>query len=298
MSSSFSRRRFITSAAMTLAAQWAAGQIPFLSNQEKVKHLGLQLWSVRDDMAANAEQTLKALANMGYKEVEGFGFEQGKMFKMQLTDFIKILKNNGLKMHSTHFNLSVQDLNESNGTLSDRAKKALDDLAEAGVRYAICPWIGEADRAQPQKLVSLCQAAGQYAQKAGIGFGYHNHDFEFTTKGADGRMVYEWLLQEVDPALMTLELDLYWVVYAGQNPVEWFRRYPGRFRLCHVKDMAKTPARQTVEVGDGSINFTEIFKERRLAGLEYFIVELEHYATTPMQGVKRARENFRKIRIA
>ncbi|HNM26879.1 MAG TPA: sugar phosphate isomerase/epimerase, partial [Saprospiraceae bacterium] len=106
-----------------------------------------------------------------------------------------------------------------------------------------------------------------------------------------------WLLQEVDPALMTMELDLYWAVYAGQKPADLFHKYPGRFRLCHVKDMAKTPQRQTVEVGDGSIDFAAIFKDSKLAGLQYYVIELEHYATTPLNGVKRARENFRKIRF-
>lgn len=297
MSDSNSRRRFIQQSSLALAAFWADRHLPFASQTLKPKHLGLQLWSVRDDMSKSAAGTLKALADMGYREVEGFGFKEGKMFNMPLREFTALLKGNGQKMYSTHFDLSLSDLNEKDASLSDRAKKSIDALAEAGVRYAICPWIGEADRSKPEMLASLCQAAGQYAQKAGIRFGYHNHDFEFNIKAPDGRMVYEWLLQEVDPALMVMELDLYWAVYAGQNPIELFKRYPGRFHLCHVKDMAKTPQRQTVEVGDGSIDFAAIFRESKLAGLQYYVIELEHYATTPLNGVKRARENFRKIRF-
>ncbi|HNE27961.1 MAG: sugar phosphate isomerase/epimerase [Saprospiraceae bacterium] len=297
MSNSNSRRRFIQQSSLAMAAFWAERHLPFASRMAKPKHLGLQLWSVRDDMGKSASGTLKALADMGYREVEGFGFREGKIFNMPLLEFTGLLKSNGMKMYSTHFDLGVSDLNEKDGSLSDRAKKSIDTLAGAGVRYAICPWIGEADRSKPEKLVSLCQAAGQYAQKAGIHFGYHNHDFEFNIKAGDGRMVYEWLLQEVDPALMTMELDLYWAVYAGQKPADLFHKYPGRFRLCHVKDMAKTPQRQTVEVGDGSIDFAAIFKDSKLAGLQYYVIELEHYATTPLNGVKRARENFRKIRF-
>ncbi len=291
------RRRFIQSSAMALAGQWAALHLPFFLQNPPVKHLGLQLWSVRDDMKRDASGTIAALAKMGYREVEGFGFKEGKIFDMPFSAFLKLLKDNGIAIRTTHFDLSLKDLNQDGKALSDRAKKAIDDLANAGLRYAVCPWISEAERSQPEKIVQLCQLAGAHAKKSGIQFAYHNHDFEFKIKGDDGRMLYEWLLQEVDPAAMVMEMDLYWVKYAGLEPVEWFRRYPGRFKLCHVKDMAKTPERQTVEVGDGSIDFASIFKERKLAGLQYFIVELEHYATTPMQGVKRARENFLRLKF-
>ena len=116
-------------------------------------------------------------------------------------------------------------------------------------------------------------------------------------KGPDGRLMNEWLLQEIDPKVMSMEMDIYWVCFAGYNPRDWFRHYPGRWELCHAKDMAKTEKRETVEVGDGSIDFASIFKQGKLAGLQYHIVELEHYKTTPMEGVERARENFLKLRF-
>lgn len=297
MYNKLSRRRFLQASSLALAGQWADRQLPFLMEKPPVRHLGVQLYSVRDDVGRDPAGTLKALAAMGYKEVEGFGYNDGKWFGLPLKDFNKLLKDNGLRMPSTHHGMSLKDFDPAKKTLSDGLKRSIDQLAGAGIRYIICPWVDMAERAQVTQLTALCQAVGDYVHQAGAQFAYHNHDFEFTAKGPDGRLLYEWLLQEVDPKRMVMEMDLYWVVYAGQKPSDWFKRFPGRFKLCHVKDMAKTPKRETVEVGDGSIDFPGIFKERKLAGFQYYIVELEHYKTTPLQGVQRGRENFLKMKF-
>ena len=155
----------------------------------------------------------------------------------------------------------------------------------------------DSERSQVDKLVKVLAAVGEYVNKAGMRFAYHNHDFEYKLKGPDGRLVVEWLLHEVDPKLMAMEMDIYWVCFAGHNPLDWFRLYPGRWELCHAKDMAKSEKRQTIEVGDGSIDFNTIFKQSAQAGLKYYIVELENYQTTPMAGVQKAREGFLKLRF-
>jgi len=144
-------------------------------------------------------------------------------------------------------------------------------------------------------LVKVYQAAANYAKKAGVRLAYHNHDFEFTQRGPDNRLLIEWLLQEIDSSLIDFELDIYWVAFSNYTPLDWFRLYPGRWKLCHVKDLANTTERETVEVGDGLIDFNAIFKQRDEAGFQHFIIELEHYKTTPLQGVKRAREGFLKL---
>lgn len=293
-----SRRHFLknTSLALTGTAMAADG-LPSSLFAPPVAHLGLQLWSVREDMKKDAAGTVKALAGMGYRELEGFGYSDGSMFGMPLADFSRILKDNGIKMPSVHHMVTSKDFDAGKKELTDAAKKAIDNFASIGTRYVVCPYMADDDRLKMPDMVQVYQAAGEYAKKAGVRFGYHNHNFEFEKRGPDNRLIIEWLLHEVDPKLMTLEMDIYWVAYANHNPLDWIKLYPGRWELCHVKDMAKTEKRETVEVGDGSIDFVSIFKQSLKAGLKYYIVELENYVTTPMEGVKRARQNFLKLKF-
>lgn len=295
MSQTASRRHFLKTAPLALAGFWASCRTRSAGRNPPPGHLGLQLWSVRDDMKKDPAGTVAALARMGYREVEGFGYDAGKIFGMPLQDFVRLLKDHGIAMPSIHQGMGLKDYHAETKTLSDDFKKRLDELAAVGLRYVVCPSLSADDRKQPAQIAALFEAAGAYVRPAGLRFAYHNHDVEFHEKVADGRLFYEWLLQAVDPALMTMQMDLYWVVYAGSDPLDWFRRFPGRFELCHVKDLAKTERRETVEIGDGSIDFPGIFKQGRQAGFQYYIVELEHYVTTPLQGVQRARENFLKI---
>jgi sugar phosphate isomerase/epimerase len=262
------------------------------------RNLGVQLWSVRDDLQKDAPATLRAIAKMGYELVEGFGWAHDKVFGRTPAEFARLVRDNGLRMPAVHCGFSlVNDYLITNRQLSDRAKRAVDAAAQAGgLRYVVWPWLEPKERAEVKSIVEMAKALGQYVKQAGLRFAYHNHDFEFEQAGPDGRVLYDWLLTEVDPALLDFEIDLYWVKFAGKDPLQYFNRHPGRFHLCHLKDMARTEKRETVEVGDGSINFSDILAQRDKAGLEYYIVELEHYRTTPLQGVERARQNFLKLK--
>ena len=287
------RREFLKTSALALAGS-AILPKTIQDLAQPVRHLGLQLYSVRDDMAKDAVATLKAVAEMGYREVEGYGYKDGKMFGMPFAEYLKVLKGNGLSMPSSHCNFSLTDYDEGTKSLTDRAKHAIDDAVSMGQKYIIFPWLTEAERSQVEKIVQLTRAGAEYAQKAGIRFAYHNHDFEYIKRGPDGRLLIEWLLQEIDPKILAMEMDMYWVCYAGYNPLDWFRLYPGRWELCHAKDLAATEKRETIEFGDGTIDFPGIFRQSKLAGLQHYIIELEHYRTTPLEGVKRARANFLK----
>ena len=300
MNDHFSRRRFLQLSSVALAGTALSPTLlTAAENYFKTKHIGLQLWSVREDMNKDAAGTLKALAKMGYREVESFGYDPktDKIFGLAFQDFTKLLKDNGLKMPSSHAAIQVADYDPATKMLSDRAKKIIDKAAFAGQKYLICPWTGDDDRKRLPELTQAFTAAGQYAKKAGLKFGYHNHDFEFKTKGADGRLMYDWLLQEVDPKLMTMEIDIYWVEFAGFKTLDYIKKYPGRFELCHAKDMSAADKHPSIEFGDGTIDFKSILAQRSKAGLKYVIVELEHYLTTPMQGVQRSRENLAKLKV-
>jgi sugar phosphate isomerase/epimerase len=291
------RRNFLKTTSLALAGTaLAAHKLPLSFDSYPATHLGLQLWSVRDAMAIDAASTIVALGQMGYREVEGFGFKDGKMFGLPIADYAKLLKDNGISSPSCHHPVTLKDWNAGTKTISDDVKKAIDAMASIGQRYMVVPWMGAEDRPQIADMVQAFNATAAYCRQAGLKFGYHNHDFEYTQKGPDGRLLIEWLLHETDPKLVAMEMDMYWVVYANHNPLDWFRIYPGRWELCHVKDLAATEKRETIEVGDGVIDFSTIFKQSANAGLKYYIVELEHYRTTSMDGVKKARAGFLKIR--
>ncbi|MCA0235389.1 MAG: TIM barrel protein [Bacteroidetes bacterium] len=293
MRNSFSRRDFLKTSSLAVAGAAVLPRLP-LGNVE-VPHLGIQLWSVRDDMGKDPAGTIKALAKMGYKEVEGFGYGEGKMFGMPYKDFVMLLKDNGISMPSSHVMFTSASYDASTKSLNDASKKAIDDAVSGGQKYIVCPYMADPDRLIIDKMIPVYQAAGEYANKAGIRFGYHNHNFEFEKRGPDNRLLIEWLLHEVDPKLMAMEMDIYWVRKAMHNPLDWFRLYPGRWELCHAKDMANTEKQDSIEVGDGVIDFNEIFKQSKLAGLKYYIIELENYVTTPMQGAERSLQGFKKL---
>ncbi len=293
--SASSRRMFLKNSALTAFAAAIWPGIPDFFRPVGARHVGLQLYSLRADMAKNPTATIEAVAKMGYKEIEAYGFDAGKLFGMAYSEFGKLMQANGLTMPSTHFGFSLQQYDAAKNDIKDEVKRALDAAPGLGAQYVIAPWIGEQERKDIGQTVKALQAYAQYCKKAGVRFAYHNHDFEFTQRGPDGRLLMEWLLHEVDPALMCMEMDIYWVSYAGYNPLDWFKRYPGRWELCHAKDMAKTEKRETVEVGDGSIDFPAIFKNSKQAGLQYYVVELEDYVTTPLEGVEKARKNLVKM---
>ncbi|MBL7828188.1 MAG: sugar phosphate isomerase/epimerase [Saprospiraceae bacterium] len=291
-----SRREFLKTTSLAMAgAAVSSPASAMILDAYPAAHLGVQLWSVRDAMAKDAAGTIAALGKMGYREVEGFGYKDGNMFGLPIKDYAKLLRDNGISSPSCHQPVTLADWNASGNSISDSLKKAIDDMASIGQRYVVAPWMGEQDRPRIAELVKVFNATGEYCRKAGVRFGYHNHNFEYEQRGPDNRLLIEWLLHETDPKLVAMEMDMYWVAYAKHNPIDWFRIYPGRWELCHVKDMAKTEKRETVEVGDGSINFTEIFKHSAKAGLKYYIIELEHYVTTSMEGVKKARAGFMRI---
>lgn len=291
------RRNFLKTTTLALAGTAiAAHKMPFGIGAYPATHLGLQLWSVRDAMEKDAKGTIQALGKMGYREVEGFGYKEGKMFGLPISDYGKLLKDNGISTPSCHQPVTLKDWDSSKKSLTDDIKKIIDSMAAIGQRYVVAPWMGEEDRPRIAELVKVFNAAGEYCRKAGMKFGYHNHNFEYEQKGPDGRLLIEWLLHETDPKLVAMEMDMYWVVFAKHNPLDWFRLYPGRWELCHVKDMAATEKRESIEVGDGTINFSGIFKQSAQAGLKYYIIELEHYRTTSVDGVQKARAGFLKIR--
>ena len=291
-----SRRSFLQ--AGSLLALGAAA-LPFSDIAKDKRHIGVQLWSVREDMKKDAVGTIEGLAKMGFREVEGFGFAEGKYFGLAPKEFKKLLKNNGIKMPSTHTAVDISAYDKTTKQMSDGFKKVVEVSNLMGQKYVVNPWMNEDERKTPDSIkgvVERLNKAGEYCNAHGLRFGYHNHDFEFQKVG--GEMIYETLLKNTDPALVCFEMDIYWVHHGKQSPLDWIARYPGRFELCHAKDMAKTPKLETCEVGEGSIDFQEVFDKQAVAGLKYVIVELEDYKRTAMEGVGVSLQNLKKLKFS
>ncbi|WP_080239722.1 sugar phosphate isomerase/epimerase family protein [Spirosoma rigui] len=282
-----SRKQFLKTSALALT-------LPMLSKVDvfakPIKNVGLQLYTLRNELAKDVEGTLKRVAEIGYKEVETFGYGNGKFFGKTPAEFKALLTSLGLTTPSGHYmpNNLKKDWNV-----------AVDHAAETGQKYMMCAFLFPNDRKTLDDYKKLCDTfneAGQVCQKAGIQFGYHNHDFEFET--LDGQEPYQVLLAGTDPKLVKMELDLYWASHAGKDPVALFKQNPGRFPLVHLKDMAKTEKREFAEVGMGSIDFQRILDARKVAGIEHFFVEQDAVTHgTPLEAIAVSYKNVEKLRV-
>ena len=289
-----SRRSFMKNAA-TFAA--ATTLIPNLDWLKTEKPIGIQLWSVKEEMADNADKTLKQLARMGYNYVEGFGMKNGKLFDQTIPDFKKMMKEYELKMSSIHHVFTSKHYDTAKKTVTDEWKQTVENALKLGNRYLISPFTEEADRKSPDTYKEFCDMlnkAGEYCKEQNIRFGYHNHAFEFQTKW-DGKMLHEVLMENTNPEVVTMELDWMWAVRGGQNVVELFTKYPGRFELAHIKDLEEEGKDDSIIIGEGVIDFENILTNIRKGGTKMLIVELENYQKDPISDVKACLNNLRDI---
>jgi sugar phosphate isomerase/epimerase len=255
-----------------------SGFASFAGEAAKLKSFGIQLWSVRDDLAKDPKGVLKQLASYGYKQIESFEGAKGIFWGMSNTEFKAEMDKLGMKIISSHC-----DINK------DFEKKAA-EAAAIGMKYLICPYKGPQKEIDAfKKFADEFNQKGEICKKNGIRFAYHNHDYSFATM--NGEMGQDVMMKNTDSSLVDFELDMYWVVAAGQDIETWLKKYPKRFRLCHVKDRKKgaplTDKDESVVVGTGSINYPKILKTAKKYGMEYYIVEQEKWeGTTPMQAAQ------------
>jgi len=217
------------------------------ASRRRLDRIGIQLYSVRTEMERDFPGTLARLAEIGYKEVEFAGY-----FGRSAADVRAILDRNGLSAPSTHIGFS--------GTGPDW-EKALDFAASVGHAFATVPWIDEKDRktlADWHRHAADFNKAAERARAHGLRFAYHNHNFEF--KPVEGAVPYDLLLRETDPALVSFEMDVYWVTEAGADPKAYLRQHSGRFVMLHLKDSAGPPKHEQVDVGKGTIDFASILR--------------------------------------
>lgn len=245
------------------------------------KVIGLQLYSLRDSMDTNPVATIEEVGKIGYSFVETAGYNQGKLYGMSPADFKALVEKNGMQVLSAHCGMPVPDSIHWDSVMAwwDTCIAA---NAEAGVKYIIQPFmdsIGYQSLAGLQRYCDYFNAVGEKCLARGIRFGYHNHSEEF--KPVEGQVIYDYMLQHTDSSKVCFEMDLYWIQEGGANQVEYFKKYPHRFLLWHVKD--------ELEVGaSGKMDFKTIFENAEVSGMKYIVVEQEAFAKTPFEGVKQS----------
>jgi sugar phosphate isomerase/epimerase len=287
-----SRRTFLRQvAALALAAPATAAPA-----RRRYK-LGLQLYTLRAALARDVDGTLERAAGMGYEEVETYGFDPQRLayYGLPAQALARRLGDNGLTTPSGHY-----DLNRFVSTPVDELSRYVDRCIEGarvlGQRYITWPLL-DADSRTLDKFKMAAERlnlAGAQARKAGLYVAYHNHDFEFVDQG--GQTGYDILLKETDPALVKLQMDLYWIAHGSKLTAhDWFVRQPGRYVMWHVKDMHRT-SRDYTEVGNGSIDFTRIWPDAELSGLEHFFVEQGgNFTHDPFRSVADSAEYVKRV---
>lgn len=273
------RRNFIINTSLAAATVLALPSLAFTMDK---KEIGLQLYTLRDELPKDVKSTLEKVAKAGYKTVETYGFSiKDQFWGLSPIEFKKILDANNLKAPSGHYNLG-SFLYDGN---LEEVKAAIEAAQILKNEYLTVPWVDEPFRNDFHKIAVRLNEAGKMCAAAGLKLAYHNHDFEFQKH--NGITGYEILLKETDRNLVSFELDLYWVVRSGNDPIKLFKENPGRFKLWHVKDMDKVNPALNTEIGSGSIDFKTIFKEVKQSGMKHFFVEQENnYKPNAFEAIK------------
>lgn len=257
--------------------------------------VGIQLYTIRDAMAADVPGTLKKVSDIGYKNLELAGYADGKFYGYAPAEFKKMVADLGMDVLSSHTQV------EAAGITMDNAKIMAGAHAELGVKYCIQPWVEEVDRniESYKKMIGDWNEVAKIMKNTGIQFGYHNHNFEFAN--IDGVIpYYDLFMPEMDADLITMEIDLFWASKAGQDPVEMFKKYPGRFQLFHMKDMSTHEAPffdvikdDVCSVGEGVIDFKRILDAKETAGMKYHFVEDDNQGNgKPFEAIETSLVNL------
>jgi len=277
-----SRRDFVKQSSL-FTAGLLVGPADFFKEK---KSIGVQLYTLRNEISKDAKGTIEKVAGLGYKEVETFGYRDGKFFGMPASEFAQFLKSVGLTSPSGHYfggGFFFED------KWQEKWLSLLNDAKAIGQKYVVIPSLDAENRKTADTFKVFAQKmnqAGEMAKSAGLQLAYHNHDFEFKDLG--GQTGMNVLLKETDPKLVEMELDIYWAVKAGYNPIDLFKASPGRYSLWHVKDMDKTERKYFTEVGNGAINFKSIFAQAKLSGMKHFFVEQDVCPGPPLESIAKS----------
>lgn len=290
------RRDFIQKASLASAGVMATS--PLLSHSFDdgvIKTFGFQAYTVRDVIYQDMAGTLKTLKKAGYDHVELFDFQAGKILGKPIQEAKAILKKSKIDVKSIHVPTGSGDKKIS-GTINHEFQRAIDDAKELGAEYLVCPYLNPSERKnidQYKKLAELLQKSGEMCARSGLGFAYHNHEFEF--QEMDGEIPFDILL-DTDPSAVQIELDIYWTRFAEQNPLTIFKENSGRVALWHVKDLSLDEGKPMTELGNGIIDWKQIFKHKEESGMKYFFIEQDrNFANNSLDSLATSLKYLKKL---
>ena len=287
------RRSFLKQTGLLTAGALTLSQHSLLAGApaKTINPFGVQLYSVRDVIPADPKGVMTKLAQMGYKQFESYGGAKGFLWGMEPREIKSFLDGLGVTMISTHF--------DYRGAVSkpDELKKSIEMAHDAGLKYLLCPYIG------PQKtwddwkrIAEQFNTVGEQVSKAGLKFGYHNHDYSF--RPLEGKLPQEYLLANTDPKNVMFELDLCWIDVAGQDTEAHLKKYGKRYELCHIKDYRKVDGKPVQnDLGKGAVDFKKALRVAMDNGMKYFIVEQEEYPGEVLVSMKNDADYMKKLTV-
>ena len=248
----------------------------------KEQHFGVQLYSFRDAMAKDALGTLKQIASIGIKEIESARSQKGHYYGLTPEDMKKACEDLGMSLKSGHV------------ALDDHFQKTMEEAVASGQPYLICSSMPSKGQTVDnyKKVAEAFNKAGEDCNELGLKFGYHNHEYEFESE--NGQVLYDVLMDNTDPDLVHMELDLGWVIVGGKNPLDYFKKYPGRFPLWHLKDMDMAK-KESTEFGKGGLDIKTMMANQKASGVKHIFIEQEEYASTPLESMKHNMEFLRNL---
>ena len=296
----FNRRTFLKTGALAVTGTALFGNTYCASSGRK-GITGLQLYSVRDDMATDPEGSLSRLAEMGYRYVEHASYSDRKFYGFSPAEFRKILDGKGLSMVSGHVEFVRSDWDTTLKDFSDRWKYTVEDAATCGQKYVVTPWLEESIRRNYDDFMTFMDVfnrCGELCNKWGMKFGYHNHDFEFSEK-FNGESLFDIMMRNIDPDLVVVQLDTGNLYNGGAVAKDVVDRYPGRFEFVHLKDVVRTGDEGQFEstvIGEGVAEVREVLAMiEKTGGARVIITEQEAYQDkTPMECARLNLEIMKK----
>jgi sugar phosphate isomerase/epimerase len=279
---SHSRRSFLRQTVLTGAALSFPFRNELMAMAASKKTFGIQLWTVKEALYQDTIGVLTHLSKCGYKQIEGFEGTKGLFWGMKHTEFKKVMDDLGMNFVSAHCEMNT-----------DFERKAA-QAAEIGMKYLICPHVGAQKSIDQFKIFAdQFNACGEITKKNGFRFAYHNHDYSF--KAMDGVLPQDVMMQNTNPATVDFEMDMYWTTVAGVDAIAYMKKFPNRFKLVHVKDLAKTTTgEESCIIGQGAIDYTTLLPEAAAQGVNYYVVEQEAYTGTNELDCAKANADYLK----
>jgi sugar phosphate isomerase/epimerase len=284
------RREFLGTLGITAVGAAALGALKpgRLESLEVAKPkrlpLGIQLYTLRSIMEKDFDGTLANVAKAGYKEVEFAGYYGRTPAQVR-----EVLKKNGLAAPSTHIPLPKDDA---------AWEKNLADAKAIGHKWVVLPWLDPSMRKTADdwhRHGERLNHLGELTNKAGLKFAYHNHDFELAKDGSGGTYL-DMLLGMTDPKHVGYEMDVYWVTKGGGDPIAFFKKYPGRFPLLHLKDATPAPAQDITNVGSGTIDWKKVITAARAQGTKHAFVENDNPGSEPLVAIRTSHAYLTKLK--